>query len=71
MLSYNRGRDRGISTSSHDAKSSAYKDVDYAPILEQKGRFMRPSIAGPIAEDARLYEQLLSQPNDLPSGTLL
>jgi hypothetical protein len=31
---------------------------------------MRPSSAGPIIEDARLCEQLFSQPNDVPTGTL-
>ncbi|RAO71510.1 uncharacterized protein BHQ10_007522 [Talaromyces amestolkiae] len=61
-----RGRRRSIS----EASTSAYKDVSYVPILEQKGCFMRPSRAGPIDEDARLCEQLFSQPIDVPSGTL-
>jgi hypothetical protein len=56
--------------SSRDAKSSAYKDVNYVPILEQKGCFMRPSISGPIAEDIELYERLLRQPNEIPTDTL-
>uniref|UniRef100_A0A093UXU9 Carboxyl-terminal PDZ ligand of neuronal nitric oxide synthase protein n=1 Tax=Talaromyces marneffei PM1 TaxID=1077442 RepID=A0A093UXU9_TALMA len=72
--SNDRGRTRSVSsdasTSSRDAKSSAYKDVNYVPILEQKGCFMRPSSAGPIVEDAMLCEQLFSQPNDIPPGTL-
>jgi hypothetical protein len=59
------------STSSRDAKSSAYKDANYVHIFEQKGGFMRPSSAGPIIEDVKLCEQLLNQPNDNPSDTLL
>ncbi|EED22536.1 conserved hypothetical protein [Talaromyces stipitatus ATCC 10500] len=73
-ISTDRGRTRSVSsdasTSSRDAKSSAYKDVNYVAILGQKGCFMQPSMAGPITEDAELCERLLRQPNEIPTGTL-
>ncbi|KAF5016412.1 hypothetical protein F66182_11913, partial [Fusarium sp. NRRL 66182] len=61
-----RGRRRSVS----EASTSAYKDTSYVQILAQKGFFMRPSRAGPIDEDVKLCEQLFSQSNDVPAGTL-
>jgi hypothetical protein len=58
------------SSSARDAKSSAYKAVNYVTILESKGCFMRQSSAGPIPEDIALCERLLHQPVKNPQGTL-
>jgi hypothetical protein len=73
-ISTDRGRPRSVSsdlsTSSRDAKSSAYKAVNYVTILETKGCFMRQSSAGPISEDIALCEQLLREPVEIPQGTL-
>ncbi|CRG82899.1 hypothetical protein PISL3812_00246 [Talaromyces islandicus] len=57
-------------SSARDAKSSAYKAVNYVTILETKGCFMRQSSAGPHPEDIALCERLLDQPIETPQGTL-
>lgn len=72
--STDRGRTRSVSpsasASSRDAKSHAYKAVNYVTILETKGCFMRQSPAGPTSEDLALCQRLLHQPVETPPGTL-
>jgi hypothetical protein len=72
--SADRGRPRPVSpstsASSRDAKSYAYKAVNYVTILETKGCFMRPSDAGLSLEDVALSERLLNRSADTPHGTL-
>ncbi|KAI9748176.1 MAG: hypothetical protein M4579_007292 [Chaenotheca gracillima] len=47
------------STVSRDAKYSAYKDSNYAVVLETKHSFMCPSEAGIVDEDRKLCRKLL------------
>ncbi len=53
--------DETETTVSRDAKYSAYKDVNYAVVLETKNSFMRMSPAGVVDEDRRLCERLLRE----------
>ncbi|QKX63199.1 uncharacterized protein TRUGW13939_10368 [Talaromyces rugulosus] len=74
-ISTDRGRARSLSSdsdrsSARDAKSSAYKAVNYVTILETKGCFMRQSSSSPHPDDIALCERLLHQPIEPPQGTL-
>lgn len=75
-ISTDRGRTRSVSSENsesstvREAKSSAYKAVNYVTILETKGCFMRQSPAGPIPDDIALCERLLRQRILTPQGTL-
>jgi hypothetical protein len=57
-------------TVSRDKKYSAYRDVNYPVVLETKGSFMRPSEAGLVDEDKRLYERLLLTSQPKPHNSL-
>lgn len=57
-------------TISRDRKYSAYRDINYAVVLETKGSFMRPSDAGLVPEDVKLCAELLSTGQPKPDNVL-
>lgn len=58
------------STVSRDAKYSAYKDVNYAVVLETKNSFMRVSKAGIVDDDRTLCHRLLLADQPIPHESM-
>jgi len=58
------------STVSRDAKYSAYKDINYAVVLETKNSFMRVSKAGIVDEDRTLCHRLLLADQPIPHESM-
>ena len=58
------------STLSRDAKYSAYKDVNYAVVLETKNSFMRASTAGIAEGDREMCDRLLYENQPTPPDSM-
>lgn len=62
--------DGSESAFSREKEYSVYKDVNYQVVLETKGSFMRPSIAGMVKEDKEPCERLLTTSQPIVSDAL-
>ena len=62
--------DETDTTVSRDTKYSAYKDVNYAVVLETKNSYMRSSSAGIVDEDRMLCDRFLREDQPIPQGSL-